>query len=59
MEQAGVVARVKEKAADLERVRQYAGADRAQEMIDSIKEAERLDREQKRIQRNYDRGYYR
>lgn len=59
MEQADVVVRLKEKAADLERVRQYAGAGRAQEMIDSIKEIERLDREQKRIQRNYDRGYYR
>lgn len=58
-EKAGVVARLREKADDLERVRQYAGADRVHEMVEAIKDIERLDSEQERIQRNYDRGYYR
>ncbi|NBH15536.1 recombinase [Lachnospiraceae bacterium] len=59
MEQADTVVQLREKADDLECVRRYAGAGRVQEMIDSIKEAERLDREQKRIQENYDGRYYR
>lgn len=55
-EQAGVVEQLQEKAADLERVKRYAGAEKVQGMIDSMKEIERLDREQKRLQRSYNRG---
>lgn len=55
-EQAGVVEQLQEKAADLERVKRYAGAEKVQSMIDSMKEIERLDREQKRLQRSYNRG---
>ncbi len=55
-EQAGVVEQLQEKAADLERVKRYAGAEKVQGMIDSMKEMERLDREQKRLQRSYNRG---
>lgn len=52
-EQAGVVEQLQEKAADLECVKRYAGAEKVQGMIDSMKEMERLDREQKRLQRSY------
>jgi len=55
-EQAGVVEQLQEKTADLERVKRYAGAEKVQSMIDSMKETERLDREQKRLQRTYNRG---
>lgn len=55
-EQAGVVEQLQEKAADLEHVKRYAGAEKVQSMIDSMKETERLDREQKRLQRSYNRG---
>ena len=55
-EQADVVEQLQEKAADLERVKRYAGAEKVQGMIDSMKEMERLDREQKRLQRSYNRG---
>lgn len=55
-EQLDVVERLQEKAADLERVKCYAGADKVQSMIDSMKEIERLDNEQKRLQRIYNRG---
>ena len=47
---------MQEKAADLERVKHYAGAEKVQGMIDSMKEMERLDREQKRLQRSYNKG---
>ena len=55
-EQADVVEQLQEKAADLERVKRYVGAEKVQSMIDSMKEMERLDREQKRLQRSYNRG---
>ena len=48
-----------EQAADLERVKLYAGADKVQEMVEAIKTIERLDSEQKRIQRSYDNRHYR
>ena len=55
-EQAGVVEQLQEKVADLERVKRYAGGEKVQSMIDSMKEIERLDNEQKRLQRIYNRG---
>ena len=55
-EQLDVVEQLQEKAADLERVKCYAGAEKVQSMIDSMKEIERLDSEQKRLQRIYNRG---
>lgn len=55
-EQLAVVEQLQEKAADLERVKCYAGAEKVQSMIDSMKEIERLDNEQKRLQRIYNRG---
>ena len=55
-EQAGVVEQLQEKVADLERVKRYAGAEKVQSMIDSVKESERLENEQKRLQRSYNRG---
>ncbi|MEE1255500.1 MAG: plasmid recombination protein [Lachnospiraceae bacterium] len=55
-EQAGVVEQLQEKVVDLERVKRYAGAEKVQSMIDSVKEIERLENEQKRLQRNYNRG---
>lgn len=55
-EQAGVVEQLQEKVADLERVKRYAGAEKVQSMIDSVKEVERLENEQKRLQRSYNRG---
>ena len=42
-----------QKAEDLERVKQYVGADKIQDIIDNVKEAERLQAEQKRLQRSY------
>ena len=47
---------LQEKVADLERVKRYAGAEKVQGMIDSVMEIERLDNEQKRLQRIYNRG---
>lgn len=44
---------LQEKAEDLERVKQYVGADKIQDIIDNVKEAERLQAEQKRLQRSY------
>lgn len=55
-EQAGVVEQLQEKVVDLERVKRYAGAEKVQSMIDSMKEIERLENEQKRLQRSYNRG---
>ena len=55
-EQAGVVEQLQEKVADLECVKRYAGAEKVQSMIDSMKEIERLENEQKRLQRSYNRG---
>lgn len=55
-EQLDVVEQLQKKAADLERVKCYAGAEKVQSMIDSMKEIERLDSEQKRLQRIYNRG---
>ena len=52
-EQNGTMEHLQEKAEDLERVKQYAGADKVQGIIDSMKEAERLQAEQKRLQRSY------
>ena len=52
-EQAGIVEHLQEKAEDLERVKQYAGADKVQDIIDNMKEVERLQMEQKRLQRSY------
>ncbi len=55
-EQAGVVEHLQEKANDLERVKRYIGAEKMQSMIDSVKEVERLENEQERLQRSYNRG---
>lgn len=55
-EQAGVVEQLQEKVDDLERVKRYAGAEKVQSVIDSVKEIERLENEQKRLQRSYNRG---
>ena len=55
-EQLDVVEQLQEKAADLERVKRYAGTEKVQSMIDSMKEIERLDNERKRLQRIYNRG---
>ena len=55
-EQAGIVEQLQEKVADLERVKRYTGAEKVQSMIDSVKEVERLENEQKRLQRSYNRG---
>ena len=48
-EQNSTMEHLQEKAEDLERVKQYVGADN----IDNVKEAERLQAEQKRLQRSY------
>lgn len=55
-EQAGVVEHLQEKANDLERVKCYMGAEKIQSIIDSVKEVERLESEQERLQRSYNRG---
>ena len=55
-EQAGVVEHLQEKANDLERVKRYIGAEKMRSMIDSVKEVERLENEQERLQRSYNRG---
>lgn len=52
-EQNSKMEHLQEKAEDLERVKQYAGADKVQGIIDSMKEVERLQAEQKRLQRSY------
>jgi hypothetical protein len=39
-----------------ERVKRYAGEEKVQSIIDSMKEMERLDREQKCLQKKYNRG---
>ena len=54
--QAGDMEQLQEKADDLERIKHDMGSDKVQEMIDNWKEIERLDREQKRLQRSYNRG---
>lgn len=59
LEQADIARKFQEQASDLERVKLYAGADKVQEMVETIKAIERLDSEQKRIQRSYDSRYYR
>ena len=52
-EQNSTMEHLQEKAEDLERVKQYVGADKIQDIIDNVKEAERLQAEQKRLQRSY------
>ena len=52
-EQNSTIEHLQEKAEDLERVKQYAGADKIQSIIDNVKKAERLQAEQKRLQRSY------
>ena len=59
LEQVNIAKKFQEQASDLERVKLYAGADKVQEMVETIKAIERLDSEQKRIQRSYDSRYYR
>ena len=59
LEQANIAEKFQEQAADLERVKLYAGADKVQEIVEAIKTIERLDSEQKRIQRSYDNRHYR
>ena len=44
------------KADDLERVKRYAGAEQVQNIINSMKETERMEQEQRRMQRNRDWG---
>ena len=44
------------KADDLERVKRYAGAEQVQNIINSMKETERIEQEQRRMQRNRDWG---
>ena len=51
-EQNSTMEHLQEKAEDLERVKQYVGADKIQDIIDNVKEAERLQAEQKRLQRS-------
>lgn len=55
-EQACLVEKLQEKVADLEHVKRYAGAEKVQSMVDSVKEIERLENEQKWLQRSYNRG---
>jgi hypothetical protein len=55
-QQAESAEKLQEKADDLERVKRYAGEEKVQSIIDSVKETERLDREQKWLQKNYNRG---
>jgi outer membrane murein-binding lipoprotein Lpp len=55
-QQAESAEKLQEKADDLERVKRYAGEEKVQSIIDSMKEMERLDREQKWLQKNYKRG---
>ena len=52
-EQNGTMEHLQEKAEDLERVKQYVGTDKVQGIIDSMKEVERLQAEQNRLQRSY------
>ena len=52
-EQKGTMEHLQEKAEDLERVKQYVGTDKVQGIIDSMKEVERLQAEQNRLQRSY------
>ena len=52
-EQKGTMEHLQEKEEDLERVKPYVGADKIQDIIDNVKEAERLQAEQKRLQRSY------
>lgn len=52
-EQNSTMEHLQEKAEDLERVKQYVGADKIQSIIDNVKEAEWLQAEQKRLQRSY------
>ncbi|MCI8410817.1 MAG: recombinase [Lachnospiraceae bacterium] len=59
LEQANTAKKFQEQAAYLERVKLYAGTDKVQEMVEAIKAIERLESEQKRIQRSYDSRYYR
>lgn len=54
-EQARIVEHLQEKAKDLERVEQYAGADKVQDVIDNMKEVERLQKEQKSYQNRMSR----
>lgn len=44
------------KVDDLERVKRYAGAEQVQNIINSMKETERMEQEQRRMQRNRDWG---
>lgn len=46
------VEQLKEKALDLEWVKKYAGVHKVQGIIDNIKEAERLEQEQQRLNRS-------
>ena len=55
-EQTGIIEQLQEKAADLERIKRYAGVDKVQGVIDSMKEVERIDEEQRRLQRSYNRS---
>jgi chromosome segregation ATPase len=55
-QQAESAEKLQEKADDLERVKRYAGEEKVQSIIDSMKEMERLDRERKWLQKNYNRG---
>jgi hypothetical protein len=55
-QQAESAEKLQEKADDLERVKRYAREKKVQSIIDSVKEMERLDREQKWLQKSYNRG---
>jgi hypothetical protein len=55
-QQAESADKLQEKADDLERVKRYVGEEKVQSIIDSMKEMERLNREQKWLQKNYKRG---
>jgi hypothetical protein len=52
-QQAESAEKLQEKADDLERLKRYAGEEKVQSIIDSVKETERLDREQKWLQKSY------
>ena len=49
-EQTGIIEQLQEKAANLERVKRYAGADKVQDMINNMKEIESLNKKQRILQ---------
>ena len=52
--QTEIIDKLQGKADDLERVKRYAGVEQVQNIINSMKETERMEQEQRRMQRNRD-----